>query len=520
MGSLNIDQTGSSYEYVKALAELSSKYPQVWTTYYTGSGKKSASKRLAQFLSRGSQGGPPNIWVQISRLLWNVLPLNLISEQNHTRGKPVTDEVDLQWPILEALHDGISHKGEYRSGQNEAWQAYLLAAELVQRSNSTLDQHRRFIERSLFPIIEQYINPIPERSDWTLEGSDQLIVCLKSIQLILHGSTKVLNEVWQLLSRTIVEHLKTSSPEQSKDYAKSQDTIASEVRRWYSFQNAILRSDDAGIMRPILNLTCLEELRSAIDVITARNGKPYSTAVALLSMVQLIPEITLHQNETREALIEFAQDKVPDLLLSPSSKYLIDFLCRLNDDQELKKVSQKAMESLLSERESDAKCIAIQSLVNSPWIEQDTISDAIGRVVKDNLHQALRGKDECWNLVSRAMENPSLPSILADDLLSTITNSLSVDDSVEAAICGLNLVLKHNRQGLKRISISKQGPILLSRLLFLAESSKHDIAQNARNLNTSIQAIVASDESHDIAHQSMIEIINEGLNTTEADSLS
>ena len=520
VNSLNIDQTGSSYEYVKTLTELSSKCPQVWTTYYSGSGKKSASRRLSQFLSKGSQGGPPDFWLQISRLLRDVLSLNISIEQTNTGDKPISDENSFHSVILEALHDGIIHKGEHRSGRSEAWLTYLQIAELVRCFNSTLEHKRKLTEGWLMPIVEQYIKPVADKSDWTVVGSDQQNICLRSICLIQKISTELFSEFWQRLSRIIIEDLQTSFPEQSKDYVKSQDIIVSEIKRWYPFQSAVLKSDEAGIMCPILSLTCLEELKSAINVITARNGKPYSAAVALLSIVEFIPDIMLHQTETRKALFNFAQDKVSNLLLSPSSPYLIELLYRLNDEQELHDASQKAIENLLDAPGSDAKSKALQSLVRSPWLARDVTSTALATVLRDNMEQALQGRDESWSLINTAMENPVLPSNLMDDLLSVITNGLSLENSAETALRGLNLAVKHKRRGLKGFSTSKQGPVLLSRLLFLAESPQSSVARDARDLNNSIQAIISSDESSYKVHQSIIEIIKKGLNTAEGSSLS
>ena len=520
VGSLNVDQTASSYEFVKSLAELSSKHPQVWTTFYPGSGKKSAVRRLSQFLSKGSQSGPPIFWVQLSQLLQTTMSLDLPLEQKPTGDKPITDDNSLQLVLLEALHDGITRKGEHRSGQNEAWRTYLQVAELAQRLNSTPDQESKYVESLLTPILEQYVKPLPERNDWTVAGSDQQRVCLGSIHLIQHGSLEIFKETWQRVSKMIIEDLQTSSPEQSKDYVKSQDAIVAEIKRWHSLQAAILDGENAGAIRPILISACLEELKSAINVITARSGKPYSVAVALLSMIQLLPDITLNQPETRKILIEFAKDKIPSLLLTPSSQYLIGLLDRLSTDEELQESSQKAVSSLLNAPESDAKSKALQTLVGSPWLKRDVTSTALANVVDNNLRQALAGKDECWDLVNEAMKNPDLPTALADNMLSTLTRSLSIDNSPEVALRGLTLAVRHNRRGLKSFSTSEQGPVLLSRLLFLAESSQRNVAHNARDLNTSIQTIIASDENSNIAHRSMIEIINKGLDTAEKNSLS
>ncbi|KAL8740038.1 MAG: hypothetical protein Q9184_008539, partial [Pyrenodesmia sp. 2 TL-2023] len=86
LSSLPISQESSAADYARVLARLTEHDPRVWTDYYKGTGKKSAPKRLGQFLARGSQRGPSAYWDEVNTLLRYIpqsvlLPSEDMSEQ-------------------------------------------------------------------------------------------------------------------------------------------------------------------------------------------------------------------------------------------------------------------------------------------------------------------------------------------------------------------------------------------------------------------------------------------------------
>ena len=518
--ALHIDQTGSSYEYVKTLAQLSSTFPEVWTNYYSGSAKKSVIKRLCQFLRKGSQGGPPDFWVQLSTLLQRI-PFSVLAQGNEVSdSKPTPAGTHPISPVLEALHDGITLKDEHRAGQSEAWRAYLQVVECLQPSKSSPESLQMFLETLVVPIIDQHIRPNSENVGWTITGPNQQSICVTSACLLFRASSELFEATWKRISAAIIQDFQISLPEQSKDYAKSQDSIASEAKRWYSFQATFFTKEDTVSIHTLLVSICLHELRSAIETLTSRNGKPYSAAAALADAIRLLPDLTLRQNDTQKLLVEFAQQTVPTLLLSPSSPYLISFLDYMGTSQDIQDVYERAAESLVAAPDSNIKSKALEKLVASPWLDRGKTSDVLATAVVGSLRQSLEGGSRSWTLVSESMGNPSAPSNLTDQMLARMTESLSIDHQAAAGLHGIGLAVKHNERAVKDFSTSSDGSKLLSRLLFLAESPNDAIAHKALQLQVAIQDIVSGNLDSKTAYRTIIDIINDGFSTTDTTSLS
>ena len=518
--ALHIDQTGSSYQYVKTLARLSSTFPEVWTSYYTGPAKKSAIKRLCQYLRKGSQGGPPDFWVQLTALLQHIPFTVLAQEHEAPDSKPAPASTAFISQVLEALHDGISRRDEHRAGQSEAWRAYLQIAELLQPSKSSPESLQMFFETSVVPIIDQHIKPISEKAGWTVVGPNQQSICVNAACLIHRASPEIFEATWKRISAAIIQDFQTSLPEQSKDYAKSQDSIALEAKRWYSFQGVFLTKEDIVSVHPLFVSTCFNELRSAIETITSRNGKPYSAAAALADAVLLLPDLTLRQSDTKKLLVDFAQQDVPSLLLSPSSPHLISFLDCMGTSQDIQDVYERAAESLVAAPDSKIKLKALEKLIASPWLDRGKTSDVLATAVINSLRQSLEGRSESWTLISESMGNPSAPSDLTDQMLARMTESLSIDHQAAAGLHSIGLAVKHNERAVKDFSTSSNGSKLLSRLLFLAESPNDAVAHKAQQLQVAIQGIVSGNLDPKTAHRAIVEIINDGFSTADTTSLS
>ena len=72
----------------------------------------------------------------------------------------------------------------------------------------------------------------------------------------------------------------------------------------------------------------------------------------------------------------------------------------------------------------------------------------------------------------------------------------------------------------KSFSLSKYGSDLLSKLLSLSESPDDEVSRQARSVTSAIEGILSEDKGSGYATRSMVEIINNGINTAGTDSLS
>ena len=517
--ALHIDQTGSAYEMAKLLAQLSSVCPEVWTKHYTGSSKKSATKRLCQFLGKGSQGGPPDFWQQITTI-FRYIPSEILWTDQGSASNDDSDSKASEIPVLMAMHDGINRKDEHRSNQSEAWRAFLSAVGLSLEFKSEEKYKEQIMKEFLVPIANQYVSPTAEGVLWSAQGNNRESICSHAMMMVLCRSPKTFERTWKRLSLEFLQALQTSLPEQSKDYGKSQEIIVLMARRWYSLQ-ANLRNDMIfDDIRLIFEETLASEMKTAVEVLKTRNGKPYSAAATLSISTNLVPESTNNIFGTMDMLLTFARNDLPQLLLSPSSPYLIDLLHNLRAEPNIQGTYQTCIHVLTNVPDSSVKIKTFRSLISSPWLWQADTSETLISVIKESLKKALHGHKDYWPLVTAAVENPVVPRKLTDEILSSMTDSLSIDDETPGALYGFELVTKQNEAVMEQFRSSRKGATLLSRLLYLGESSDPEAAQEAQKLALTIRGLLSREGTSELARDSMIEIIKTGLGSADSTTLS
>ena len=518
MAGLNTTQSGSAFDYAKVLALLSVEVPDAWTTYYPGSGKKSATNRLCHFLKKGSQGGPPDFWHQIGALLSTLPPSIIVKTADTESNKNVDGAKDSPTPVLNALQDGLNSKDESRANRFAAWNAYLTASDVALSYFPDATTRRRIVTSSVLPILAQYVRPSPDNSRWAVTGAQGQEVCVRACNQAILRDAGSFEEGWNALSNIIIEDLKTSLPGQAKDYVKSQDSLSAETDRWYCLQAALLKGNVQDFTGVIFKHTVSSEISSAVAVLQARNGKPYGAAVALETLIQKLPEIVLSDEGCKSEILRFVNSSLPNLLLSPSAKYLIRILNHLDGPCDISRSYDECMQILAEAPESISKSVALQSFTSSPRL---ATTNSLFAMVIAGLTQAMKHDDPMsWNLVMAAISNPVAPESLTDEVLANMTEGLSINSKSATSLHGLEMTIMHNSDKVTGFARSPKGSSLLSKLLLLADSPDDGIAQRARYASTTIEKALAAQGGAGQATNSLIEIVNTGLDNAEAVSLS
>lgn len=515
---LHANQAGSALDFAKVVSTLSAELPNVWTIHYTGSGKKSAQNRLCYFLKKGSQGGPPEFWTQISSLI-SSLPLSVLlneEEDDHTSDSDAEKRPHSQ--VLNALHEGLSSKDEPRSNQSSAWNCYLDVFELLQASRPKSADYQQFYEDSVFPIVPQYIRPSPEFSRWTVSGIYQKDICLRACNIALLDDPHAFGKQWRDLSGKIVEDLKTSLPEQSKEHTKSQDSLSAETDRWYQLQGALLGGPASKFIRLIVEQSILCEVESIVGILKARHGKPYGAAAALEACIKCTTEITMGNQAIKTTLLQFVNHDIPGLVLSPSAKYLIHILGLLEGKDDVSQAYEKSLRNLTDAAESPSKANAMQTFISSQRLAN---SKSLFTIVMDSLRQALKTDDGAsWILVMAAVVNSAAPRILTDGILAAIADHLSTSEESSAGLHGLELAAKQNQSVIQDFAASARGSRLLSTLLVLSESSDSTESRRAKGLSILVERAMAATVSSGQTTKPLLEMISSSIGSATAGSLS
>ena len=516
---LHADQSGSSNELARTLMQLTQIQPLVWTQYYSGKGKKSPSSRFASFLRKGSQGAPAEFWSNLSALLHDV-PMEALEPPSGERAHQT------RLSVLTALLEGVSRKEEQRPSQTQAWKAYLqLAARLLSSYGSDEKASSNLSREHLLPLIAQHLRPSPDTSEWNITGN-QLEICTLAIMIVLRVSIDDVRLTVEGLSASLVNDLQVSLPEQSKSYEQSQRDTISKAQRWYTLQANLLKVNRSAELRELLSQTSAKEIESAISVIKNRNGKPYCAAATIELAVRFVPEITTENNDTAKTLLAFAQKDVPLLMTSPSSPYLLQLLGSLSSSEGIGNVYHACLKALIHAPKSPGRSHALETLMSSSWPKDQNASESLASIAKDSLREVLtRFQDDSWPLVAGALKNQSAPVSLTDELLTTLTESLSADSQTKIGLAGFEIIVQHNAKAFQNYMTSSNGSTLLSRLLYLsqkhdADVEEEDIVSRAAKLKISADTLISSDQYSSVATDSMIAIIRNGALDTGPTALT
>ncbi|KAI9877231.1 MAG: hypothetical protein M1830_004467 [Pleopsidium flavum] len=511
--ALNIDQSGSAYDYSDVLYVLTKTKSEVWTDLYTG--KKPAVKGLRQFLKKGSQGGPHGYWTNVERILCYI-PSSIIAPTWAGDGEQLLVAKEL----LEALHDGIIK--EPRVNLPVAWNTYVATAARVSTMLIEEQDRQRLLQAAIAPLFEHFILPKQELSRWSIGVSPALAtgIIVKAFQnTIKLGGYQLLEQELQRCAESLIEHIKTSHPEQSRDYAKSQDAVAAEANRWFSLTAEVSR-DASEIVKQILIEPSVSLVEGAMEVVKARNGKPYGAAATIEAAMRLLPSVLMANANALEAMTKFLNEDVPSLILSPSSPYLITALCAFEGRPRFEKARDAVAQALLRAPDSPARNAALKRVVTTSALQNSAHSIELDEVILGTLRKAMKGHEQSWGLVIAVLDSSMTPHPLTDQLLAAMTESLSVDLETSPALHGLDLATKHNGKAIRKFSTTADGSKLLSRLLFLIESPIDDIAHQAATVSVAVESSLSNDKGLSHVSRSMIEIINKELDGAGPTSLS
>lgn len=502
--ALNSDQTGSAFDYIDAIDSLTSAYPTVWTDHYKS--KTTADRRLRQFLKKGSQYGPRDFWDRLVHL-FGTIPKDV-------RPTNAADAAEM----LSSLHAGITRKDESRLSLESAFSAYLDIATSISMSLSEADQ-RKLLSELLLPIVTQYLRPTPENSSWNVpQNSTRLL----AKTLALGSMAALLQEQWPSFAKQLINDIKTSAPEQSKDYERSQDALRPFASRFAIIQEQGSKVKACEPLRSVFVEWSASLISEALSVIVNRNGKPYGATGVVAELIHRNREIVFADERTVHLLEQFIREDLPKIILSPSSTALVDVLYSFSDTPSFGEAWTMSLKTILKAPDSTTKTKALEAILTSSRIPK-TFSLAsedpeLQQYIKSSVNDAIEGAVE-WDAFNRMLQSPSkvISSDTTNEILANMTESLSLTQKAPYALQGLRQIVKQNPSMLKAFLTTPKGPSLLQGLLLASESPNDEISQDATAVNASIQTILAAGSD---TKQSVFNLVQQGLKEAAQTSVS
>ncbi|KAF1919267.1 hypothetical protein BDU57DRAFT_512261 [Ampelomyces quisqualis] len=501
--ALNSDQTNSAYDYIDTLTTLSSDHPTVWTEHYTS--KTAVDRRLRQYLKKGSQSGPREYWPRLTTLL-QAIPSEILPSN-------AADAAEL----LNALQSGIIKKDEPKYNHEAAFSAYLDIVALVDARLPDEDKSK-LLEEMVLPLLTQYLHPSIETSQWSIPSS-AITVLTKALGVI--GMPAMLAKRWPACARQLADAIKTSAPEQSKDYEKSQAGISQHATRFATIQEQAVKIDVFAHVQPVFAHASASIITDALEVLKNRNGKPYGAAAAVSAILTRNQSI-IASTPTRQQLEAFLREDLPALISSPSFTHLIEILYACSDTPAFEAIWSNALKAILSQPDAAARPKILEAMLTSSQIP-DTFklaaSDAeLQTFVKNSVCESVEGSLG-WDSFARILQSPA--KILAPkttaEILAYLTQSLTIVQKAPYSLQGLRQIVRSSPSMLREFVSTSAGSELLQRLLLASESPNDEVSQSAAAVNASIQTMLSSGSE---TKQSIYGLIHQGLREAKPTSAS
>ncbi|KFY29928.1 hypothetical protein V494_08368, partial [Pseudogymnoascus sp. VKM F-4513 (FW-928)] len=514
---LRSPQLSSSLAFTHALGKLTAIFPTVWTSSYKG--KKAPVSRLRRFVEKGSQLGPADYWKALNSLLAHlpegVLPTDL------------TGSTD----FLKSLGDGISIRDEPRLNIPTAWICYVNTVRQLQKQLADPKEQSQLLVATVFPLFEHFIRPTPEGNRWATSNSTAALA--KAFHLCAASEARQedapLSEEWNRLAETVITGIQTSLPEQSKDFEKSQSSVASEAHRWFKLQAEICKYSGADraegeSYKHILVEASTFIITRSLEVLSARNGKPFGAAGAVEGALRLAPDVILG-SASEEAITSFLEKELSKLVLSPSAPYLITSLKLIGAIPEKQAVCsviwESAISSLISLPTNTQQAVAAEALISFGSISsaaqingdlQDFLSSSTSKFLQD-------GESEWRRVFEAAVKFRCFDDAKEVEVLDTITDSLDIENpGFLNSVNALEYIVAHRPQ-----SLEERGTrhiTVMTKLLELGESGNQAVVSKVGSLRSAIGNIGASGGVSHEKGSPIVSIIQENLESVGPRSLS
>lgn len=505
--SLHASQLGSSSDLSESLLQATSARPQLWTDDY--SGKSSSTKRLLQYMQKGSQGGTSSFWPNLHQLL-QVIPVQTLANGDSQIG--LLSAISL----TEAFQEGLASRDEPRQNHAVAWTAYVdTGMWLVERLPA--EEKSKFLQGRLSPLLAQYVKPEPDQSMWSLPALSTKSITVDYIEALLaHGHAGEAERVWTELSDGLLEAVKLSSPEQSKDFKSSQDEVCSQAERLFVLESLVLSriagTDNEAQLLSIFDKTNSPLLENCIQVLQTRNGKPYGAAAVVEGMVNNIPQIA----QRSQALVNFVKNDAPELLSSPSADRLIAIILACRSWDGFGESFGRIIEQVARSEPESSNAHAVQKLLSTLNFKEVDGKSVLGALIMRALDQACKGSSLHWSIVIAVLQNQSSHGELTDSILLSLIDVLSDEKKALETLHGLSQIANSVPTALRGFQSGSHGSKLTGKLHFLAESPSEEVADISESLIKTLKETVVGETSA----RSSIEILQQNFDLVNSESLS
>lgn len=475
--SLKSSQTRSAADLVKVLTNLTKTHPEVWGT------KKPPLSRIQSLAEKGSQGDSSAFWTEFYQLI-AVVPQE-------------TATLEAASDFMKAMRLGISHREEPRDCLPYSWTCYVDTLQRLVCLIPSEDARTNFVENNFHPLIEHYLFPSADKSPWNSGG--QLAILTKACTILASHSDETVRQAvtaeWQKLGEKLVSRMANSLPEVSKDYQKSQQSIADEGDRWFALAGALLkhfgdRKGQNGSSSPVASTIISASrtiLQSALELLTKRNFKPFAAALTFQSALTKSPDLFRGSND--DIFLNLFRPDQPavleTLLRSPSAPALLSSVALIGSipeqQSQFEMIWRACVQSLIlsdSSNSIDGITLLISAVAAQPLARKDS---SLQDFLKVKCVQSAEGDIEAWKLFETALAFRVIEESNMKSLATSIIQLLGKPQQPQKPVLRALEIIIHTSPTLLSHTSDLHVEIV-EKLLSLTEISSRDLSDRAASL--------------------------------------
>lgn len=511
---------GSALSYLRAMDKMTARFPSVWTTVYKNKSNATPLSRLTHFVTQGSLSSPAEYWILLSGLVTK-LPRGVLPETYAGA-----------FDFLKAVNDGIASRDEAKTNIGTAWICYINIVKHLQARFDSPKEKAKLLVNTVYPIFDAYVRPTAEATRWMMGNNTAALakafhLCV-SVDRLNDESEMSIRAEWKRLADVLTENIRTSLPEQSNDYQKSQISVVGEAHRWFALQTEITMyggadKTDVSHYKDILVEGCSDVVTCALEVLAARNGKPFGAAGTLESALRLAPELVQASLPAVDAITKFFGEHLPRLIISQSSSYLIPALKLYaafpNKLPIALLIWEACCNELASLPDTVEKASAAEALMTSRNASKvGKANENVQKLIIDANRIAMEEGTPQWR---RLAETAILFSMHSDEtlnlVLEKVIQTMDHPKLFENAFSALEYLIGHRPEVLECNDTMRI--TLMTKLLSISESGEPGMVTRAGVLRKALADIEPSTPATNMKKSPLMTIIQDNLETAGPTSL-
>ncbi|CUS15547.1 unnamed protein product [Tuber aestivum] len=474
-------QTGSVGELLDAILDLTSHTYKAWISV-TPPRQKTPLSLVIEFIKRGSQGGSPEYWHRVSKMI-TLMPREILPK-----------DVGGVTELIESILDGLWGGPEPRSHVTAAWSAYFRVCYHMMATGEvdTQDEVTAYLLRdALYPVFEGFLLRNAENARYKLPyfGAE---ICAAGIAMAgemadAQIANLVAMEVWEKVGGSIMENINPDAVQG----ADSPGDRASRWRKWVDFSAEILKRDSNYVVDHVKQ-SIVKTLQLSLDRVIREKGENVEITSLLESLLVQCPGV-LKIEEVKKSVALFFADHASELMSSPSWKHVLSGLIacarKAAGEESFRGAWDKNIRALLvpSLGKGRREAAVIQLLRSTPTMLQGKLPfvQELDTYVVSKVRESVSTDNTVgWEMMRAAMTSPG--TVISEAAVTTMFIELSSNFSSEEedrTVRVLEQLRLVSKEALAEFSRSESGVEFLSTLLVLTGSPSDEIANAAGRLN-------------------------------------